>query len=580
MKPLHEMKPLHVEQRSGRAPALVCLHGWGMNRAIFEPVFDALPGQECWAIDLPGHGASEWLNGDENVAQQLARVAAVLPTQCVLMGWSLGAMFALKLAELRPQQIAGLVLVAASPRFLQSEDWPQGMAVEAMDLFREGLAQPWPRTLEDFLSLQLRGSRMAENLQANLAAQLSAAGDPDAKALRADLEILTHWDLRSALPRIRQSTLVIAGQHDRVTSTQASRWLAEQMPSARYVEMPRGGHLPFITDTPAFASELQRFLTALPESEVATSLYQLPAAIVARQFDRAGAQYEAAANLQSEVRTDLLNRAFELAPAIASATSTATPKRILDLGCGTGNAAAELKRRWRSSEVSAVDSAAGMVREAKKKSGFWRPLSVVEARADALPFADGEFDLVFSNLMLQWAEPLDGVLAEVRRVLAPGGLFIASSFGPSTLQELRQAWAAADTAVHVNRFVDVHDLGSALARAGFVEPVLDVDRLLRWHPDVKALTTELKTIGAVNANAGRSRGLTSPGTWRRVVQAYEQRRQPKGLPATWEVVYFSAWAPAESARGRDKNSGEWAQKVGDELRFPVDQLRRKPNIKP
>ena len=110
--------------------------------------------------------------------------------------------------------------------------------------------------------------------------------------------------------------------------------------------------------------------------------------------------------------------------------------------------------------------------------------------------------------MLQWVDPPDAALAEMRRVLRPGGLLLASSFGPETLQELRAAWAAVDDGVHVNRFVDVHDLGGALQRAGFIEPVLDVDRHVHHYADVRALMGELKSIGAHNVNAGRSRALT------------------------------------------------------------------------
>src|SRR5690606_32601820 len=119
----------------------------------------------------------------------------------------------------------------------------------------------------------------------------------------------------------------------------------------------------------------------------------------------------------------------------------------------------------------------------------------------------------------------------------PGGLLLLSSFGPETLQELRAAWAAADDGVHVNDFVDVHDLGSALQRAGFAEPVLDVDRHLRHYADARTLMRELKAIGAHNVDARRARGLTGRGAWERMIAAYEGQRRPAGLPATWQVVY-------------------------------------------
>jgi malonyl-CoA O-methyltransferase len=150
--------------------------------------------------------------------------------------------------------------------------------------------------------------------------------------------------------------------------------------------------------------------------------------------------------------------------------------------------------------------------------------------------------------MLQWADPLDDALAQIGRVLRPGGLLLASSFGPETLQELRAAWAGADDAVHVNRFVDMLDFGSALQRAGFAEPVLDVDRHVHHYPDVDALMAGLKAIGAHNVNAGRPRGLTGRHRLERMRQAYERMRGPAGLPATWQVVYAVAWAPAMAQR--------------------------------
>jgi malonyl-CoA O-methyltransferase len=166
--------------------------------------------------------------------------------------------------------------------------------------------------------------------------------------------------------------------------------------------------------------------------------------------------------------------------------------------------------------------------------------------------------------MLQWLVPPDEALAEIRRVLKPGGLLLASSIGPESLQELRAAWLAADDGVHVNEIVDVHDLGSALARAGFSEPVLDVDRHARHYDDVRALMRELKAIGARNKDVRRARGLTGREAFARMESAYEAQREPAGLPATWQLVHVVAWAPSGSAAPRD-DSGE--------VRIEVDALR-------
>ncbi|MEO6187144.1 MAG: malonyl-ACP O-methyltransferase BioC [Steroidobacteraceae bacterium] len=262
----------------------------------------------------------------------------------------------------------------------------------------------------------------------------------------------------------------------------------------------------------------------------------LDPAVVARSFGAASGTYDAAAWLQTAVREELLSRLDLL---------RVPPRAVLDLGAGTGLAAAAIKRRFRRAAVTAADIAAPMIEQARRHSRFWRPIRCVEADARALPFEDASFDLVFSNLMLQWLQPPDVCLREMRRVLKPGGLLLASSFGPQTLQELRDAWRAADAGVHVNEFVDMHDLGTALHRAGFVEPVLDVDRHLRHYADARALMRELKALGARNLHGERARGLTGRRTIAAMNAAYESRRQASGLPATWQVVYAVAWTPAE-----------------------------------
>jgi malonyl-CoA O-methyltransferase len=156
-------------------------------------------------------------------------------------------------------------------------------------------------------------------------------------------------------------------------------------------------------------------------------------------------------------------------------------------------------------------------------------------------------------------------------VLRPGGLLLASSFGPQTLQELRQAWAAADGGVHVNEFVDMHDLGSALGRVGFTEPVLDVDRHLRHYADARALMRELKALGARNLNTQRARGLTGRKAFDRMHAAYESQRQAAGLPATWQVVYAVGWAAAAPAV--DDDGRAHAMGSAGEVRIAADSLR-------
>jgi malonyl-CoA O-methyltransferase len=145
------------------------------------------------------------------------------------------------------------------------------------------------------------------------------------------------------------------------------------------------------------------------------------------------------------------------------------------------------------------------------------------------------------------------VFAEFRRVLAPRGFLSFTTLGPDTLRELRDAWREAGhrqagSQARVIPFIDMHDIGDALVRAGFAAPVLDVDRYTLTYTDVRRLAEDLKAMGARNATAGRPKGLTGPRQFAAMQAAYEAYRIDGRLPATYEVVFGQAWAPAAAER--------------------------------
>jgi malonyl-CoA O-methyltransferase len=265
--------------------------------------------------------------------------------------------------------------------------------------------------------------------------------------------------------------------------------------------------------------------------------YALDAARVRRSFDRAAATYEDAAVLHAEVRDNLLARLDLMALA---------PRITLDAGAGTGLAARALKRRYPKSLVIALDFSQLMLQAAGRQQTWLRRFARVCADAARLPLADGSVDLIFSNLMLQWCQP-DAVFAEFRRVLAPQGLVCFTTLGPDTLRELRSAWAKVDSRTHVNQFIDMHDLGDALVRAGLASPVLDVERYTLTYLDLKRVAADLKATGAHNSTMGRARGLTGRSKLDKLQAAYEPFRRDGRLPATYEVVFGHAWAPRTAA---------------------------------
>ncbi len=260
---------------------------------------------------------------------------------------------------------------------------------------------------------------------------------------------------------------------------------------------------------------------------------------VRRSFERAAATYDAAAALQREVGDRLLERLDYV---------KLQPARVLDLGSGTGHCAQALLKRYPRARVAAVDLAWSMARRTRDRHHWWRRPLAACADARALPFADGGFDLVVSNLMLQWCVPLEPYFAEVRRVLGRGGLFLFTSFGTDTLKELRAAWARVDARPHVHGFLDMHDVGDALLAAGFGDPVMDMEVLTVTYRELLDLMRDLKSIGAHNASPSRAPGLTGRQTLKALTSAYESFRDAEGrLPTTYEVVYGHGWAPAAPA---------------------------------
>jgi malonyl-CoA O-methyltransferase len=262
---------------------------------------------------------------------------------------------------------------------------------------------------------------------------------------------------------------------------------------------------------------------------------------VKRSFERAAAGYDAAAILQHEVCKRMLERLDYIRIA---------PAAILDAGSGTGNAIPGLMSRFAGMPIIALDLAVGMLERARRRLRWWQnvpglraPFYAVAADVERLPLASASVGLVWSNLALQWVNDLPATLKEMHRVLQPGGLLMFSTFGPDTLKELRESYAGVDARTHVNRFVDMHDIGDMLVHGGFADPVMDMEPFTLTYDDVHGLMRDLKAIGAHNATRGRPDALSAKSKLKAVAANYERFRDGGKLPATFEVVYGHAWKP-------------------------------------
>jgi malonyl-CoA O-methyltransferase len=259
-----------------------------------------------------------------------------------------------------------------------------------------------------------------------------------------------------------------------------------------------------------------------------------------RAFSKAATQYDAAAVMQREVCTRMLERLDYIKQ---------KPATVLDIGSGTGWGTRQLGERYPAAQVVALDIALGMLQASRGTSSWWKKIfsgsdtSYVCGDMEALPIATQSMDMLWSNLALQWCNDLPATFVELHRVLKVEGLLMFSTFGPDTLKEIRLAFQGVDGHNHVNRFADMHDIGDMLVAAGFGDPVMDMEYITLTYHDVRAVMQDLRSIGANNATAGRSTGLMGKHAWNRVLENYERLRREGKLPATFEVVYGHAWKP-------------------------------------
>jgi malonyl-CoA O-methyltransferase len=263
-------------------------------------------------------------------------------------------------------------------------------------------------------------------------------------------------------------------------------------------------------------------------------------------FQRAADRYDETAFLQQEVARRLDDHLDGV---------LIEPQRILDAGCGTGFGTSLLRARYPRADVVGLDLAEAMLHQAtaRQRGSVWEKLRArliskvphfvpLCGDIEHLPLARASLDVVWSSLALQWVGDLQASFKEMHRVLKPGGLFIFASFGPDTLKELRAASAGVDGHQHVNRFIDMHDVGDALVHAGFSNPVMEMEQITLTYADLPALLRDLKAIGAHTVLEGRREGLMGKSAWRKLLLNYEAFRQADRLPATYEVVYGHAWA--------------------------------------
>ncbi len=246
---------------SGKGPDLVLIHGWGLNGAVWQGVLPELEQHfRVHNIDLPGFGESKDVWPDSlRLVDWALMIREKIPNQSIVVGWSLGGLFAQQLAIEFPDKVRHLVLVGSTPKFCQGENWP-GMKPEVLQSFHQALQRDPAKTIERFLAIQAMGSESVKDDVRRLKQWLQDKPVANAQALNIGLDILGFGDLRSQWHRIQCPITGLFGRLDSLVPIAAIEQMTKLCPTMDTFIFPHSSHAPFISEPSLFMEQLYKTL--------------------------------------------------------------------------------------------------------------------------------------------------------------------------------------------------------------------------------------------------------------------------------------------------------------------------------
>ena len=239
------MTQIHL-RTVGQGKPLVLFHGWGFDSEIWSTLLPQLTKRyTLYLVDLPGFGLSslmDWTHFKSQLLQQL-------PQQFALAGWSMGGLYATKLASEASCRVTHLMNIASSPYFIQEAHWP-GIHPDIFSLFYEHLSTNTQKTLEDFIQLQLKGVSCEKP---------TLGAIPSKQALKAGLDVLSNWDLRESLVALTTPVAYLFGGLDAITVRRTMTRMQALYPDFHYILLSKAAHVPFLSHPQPFIEALDTF---------------------------------------------------------------------------------------------------------------------------------------------------------------------------------------------------------------------------------------------------------------------------------------------------------------------------------
>lgn len=259
-------RDLLYRETFGQGPDLVMVHGWGMHSGIWRDFAETLAAKvRVTLVDLPGHGRSENI-ADFSIDHLADALMETAPERAHWLGWSLGALPVLHIADQYPTRAKSIIVVAGSARFVADSknrgaenDWP-GVDPALLAEFASALEEDYEGTIRHFLGLQIFGMENARLLVKELAAKVAECDPPDGAALHSGLNLLRQADLREVLRRSIVPSLIILGARDRLVPKSAGASMQALNPRSELHVIDGAAHLPFLTHPAETASFITDFV--------------------------------------------------------------------------------------------------------------------------------------------------------------------------------------------------------------------------------------------------------------------------------------------------------------------------------
>jgi malonyl-CoA O-methyltransferase len=242
---------------------------------------------------------------------------------------------------------------------------------------------------------------------------------------------------------------------------------------------------------------------------------------IGKSFGSASQSYDVSSRLQRYTGKNLMT----LLPNRSDLT-------VVDLGSGTGFFTDILASKFH--QTIGVDISNNMLKFAQESRS--KDISWIGADAYHLPFQAKSIDVIYSNLVIQWCDPLDVLVNEILRVLKPGGLFIFSTLLDGTLHELKSSWAQVDDDKHVIDFKTADKLKPIFNNSACKLLEEKTQDLVLEYQNVIHLARELKGLGANHVPKKKGKGLAGKEKWQKMTSSYKDFQEPNGIyPATYCV---------------------------------------------